>query len=200
VRGLMNSRAAISGFVRPWAASRATCVSCVVSSSTVSTVRFAHCLAGGRKLALSALGERSRAHSAEHLVGSAQLLARVDAAVLATQPLAVQQAAARELERRAAARETLDRFAVERLVVAQQSPAARFDPERPFGAARPRAFAQAVERRDGFVRPPAADAGLDQFDQGPSVKTTSSCSKACRAAVSASPYWPCPLCSNAVSQ
>src|SRR6185437_8607887 len=103
---------------------------------------FAHRLAGGRKLALSALGERSRAHSAEQLVGRAQLLARVDAAVLTTQPLAV----------------------------AQQPPAARFDPERPFGAARPRAFAQAVERRDGFVGLPAADAGLDELDQGPSVK------------------------------
>src|SRR5690242_18195101 len=105
---------------------------------------LAHRLAGGRKLALSALGERSRAHSAEHLVGRAQLLARVDAAVFATQPLAVQKAAAREFERRAAAREALDRFAVERLVVAQQPPAARFDPERPFGAARPRTFAQAA--------------------------------------------------------
>jgi len=35
-------------------------------------------------------------------VGRAQLLARVDAAVLTTQPLAVQKAAAAEFERRAA--------------------------------------------------------------------------------------------------
>jgi hypothetical protein len=63
---------------------------------------FAHRLAGGRKLALSALGERFRAHAAEHLVDRAQVLARVDAAVLTTQPLAVQKAAAAEFERRAA--------------------------------------------------------------------------------------------------
>ena len=71
---------------------------------------FAHRLAGGRKLTLSALGERSRAHSAEHLVGRAQLLARVDATVLTTQPLAVQKAAAAEFERRAtkAAMEVVD--------------------------------------------------------------------------------------------
>ena len=110
MRGLMNSRAAISGFVRPWAASRATCASCAVSSSTVSTVRLRTVSPVAEQLAPGALGERCRAHPAEHLVSRAQLLARVHAAVLTAQPLAVQEPAARELDHRAAAREPLDRF------------------------------------------------------------------------------------------
>jgi len=103
-------------------------------------------------------------------VSSAQLLAGVDAAVLPTQPLAVQEPAARELDRRAAAGEPLDRFEVEGFVLAQQRTAARFDPERPFGAARPRAFAQPGERRGLPWLPVAADGGLDQLDQGPAVR------------------------------
>jgi hypothetical protein len=42
VRGLRNSWAPISGFVCPSAARCAICASCGVSSSSVSTVRFAH--------------------------------------------------------------------------------------------------------------------------------------------------------------
>jgi len=48
-----------------------------------------HGLAGGRELAAGALGERFSAHRGEHLVRRAQLLARVDPAVFAAQPLPV---------------------------------------------------------------------------------------------------------------
>ena len=59
---------------------------------------------------------------------------------------------------------------VEGLVVAQQRARARLHPERPFGAARLRAFAQTVERGGGLVRLSVADAGLDQLDEGPAVR------------------------------
>src|SRR5919201_4075468 len=45
--------------------------------------------AGGLELATGALGEALCAHAAEQLMGGSELLARVDAPVLATQPFAV---------------------------------------------------------------------------------------------------------------
>ena len=69
----------------------------------------------------------------------AQLLACVDAPVLTTQPLAVEQTGAGELAAEARAAEPLDRLAVEPLrgiALAQQRPRARLDAERPVGAAR----------------------------------------------------------------
>ena len=56
-----------------------------------------HLLAGGLKLLAGALGERLHADRRQHLVGRAQLVARVDPAVLAAQPLPVEQMSAREL-------------------------------------------------------------------------------------------------------
>ena len=93
VRGLMNSRVPISGFESPSRASRAIWASWAVSSSRVSTRALAGGLAGGQQLAAGPLGERLDAHRRQHLVGGAQLLARVDAPVLASQPLAVEQMA-----------------------------------------------------------------------------------------------------------
>ena len=52
---------------------------------------LAHRLAGGQQLAAGALGERVHAHVREHRVSDSQLLAGVDAAVLAPQPFAVQE-------------------------------------------------------------------------------------------------------------
>src|SRR4051812_43243949 len=104
----------------------------------------AHGLAGGEELAARTLGEPCGPHVAEALVGGAQELARVRTPVLAPQPLSVQEPTAPQLDRRATAPEPLDRLAVTGLVAAHQPPAARFDSERPFGAGRPRAFAQAV--------------------------------------------------------
>ena len=75
---------------------------------------LAHRLAGGQQLAAGALGERLHAHLGEHLVRGAQLLAGVDAAVLAAQPLAVEQVRAGERHADAGAAEPLDRLAVER--------------------------------------------------------------------------------------
>ena len=74
---------------------------------------LAYRLAGGRQLATSALGERLGPDVAEHLVGDTKLLARVEPAVLATQPLAVHEVGAGEMNNDAAARQPLDRLAVE---------------------------------------------------------------------------------------
>jgi hypothetical protein len=103
-------------------------------------------------------------------MGGAQELARVGAAVLPAQPFAVEQLAARELDRRAAACEPLDRLAVERLVFPQQGTAPRFDPERPLRAARPGAFAQAIERVRGVIGLSDVDGGFDELDQRPAVR------------------------------
>ena len=131
VRGLMNSWAPISGLVCPSRASRATWTSWGVRASRVSGGDPAHGLAGGEQLAAGTLGERLGAHVAEALVGGAQVLARVRAPVLAPQPLAVHEPAARELDRRAAAREPLDRLAVERLVVAHAARGSALRPRAP---------------------------------------------------------------------
>src|SRR4030081_2749019 len=100
VRGLMNSRAPISGFVCPSAAKRAICASWGVRLSRVSGARLrggspvagrapggvagralARVLAGGEQLTAGALGEGVGPDAREQLVGGAQLLAGVDAAL-----------------------------------------------------------------------------------------------------------------------
>src|SRR4051794_37307992 len=54
-------------------------------------------LAGGAELARGALGERADAHAGEEVVRGAEVLARVQAAALAPQPLAVVQMGARQI-------------------------------------------------------------------------------------------------------
>src|SRR5580692_1518900 len=60
-------------------------------------VALAYRLASGEQFAACALGERFHADRGEHVVGRAQLLARVDAPALAAQPLPVQQMRAGEI-------------------------------------------------------------------------------------------------------
>ena len=78
VRGLMNSCAPISGFVRPSRASRAIWASCGGELVARLDGALAGGLAGGQQLAAGALGERLGAHLREALVGGAQLLAGVE--------------------------------------------------------------------------------------------------------------------------
>ena len=114
VRGLMNSCAPISGLERPSRASRAIWASCGGEHVARLDGALARGLAGGQELAAGALGERLGADAAKHLVRGAQLLARVDAPVLAAQPLAVHQVGAGEMDGDPAALEPLDRLAVQR--------------------------------------------------------------------------------------
>src|SRR3954468_1942644 len=95
-----------------------------------------HLLAGGLKLVAGALGERLHADRGQHLVGRAQLFARVDTAVLAAQPLPVEQMSARELWTKRGPCQSLDRLAIQELgarTLAQECPTARLYPPPPVG-------------------------------------------------------------------
>jgi hypothetical protein len=85
---------------------------------------------GGQQLAPGGLGINLHADVEEHLVCGAELLAGVDAAGIAAQPLAVdqQRAAVRDADANAGADETLERLAVEllgRLALGQQRASGR---------------------------------------------------------------------------
>ena len=130
---------------------------------------LAHRLSGGLQLALSALRERSRSHLREGLVGCSQLLASIDAAVLAAQPLAVEQLGARGLDAKAALTQQRDRLPVEIVCVvtlADKGTRARLDAARPRRAARLRLLAERVDRPAGRVGFVAANRGLHQLRQG----------------------------------
>src|SRR5207244_7804098 len=73
---------------------------------------FAGGLAGGQQLALGALGEPLGAHCGEHLVGGAELLARVHASALAAKPLAVEEVSSGELDADAGVAEPVDRLPI----------------------------------------------------------------------------------------
>ena len=66
-----------------------------------------------RELVAGALGKPLGPDAAERLVGGSKLLACVHPPVLATQPLAVQEPGAGEVDYATGAREPLDRLAVE---------------------------------------------------------------------------------------
>ena len=76
---------------------------------------LADLLARRLKLVLRALGERFHPDREEQLVGRAQLLARVDTATLAAQPLAVEQMRTSELGTQPAAAQPLDRLLIQAL-------------------------------------------------------------------------------------
>src|ERR687895_2775256 len=72
-------------------------------------------LAGRRELALGAAGEGLGTHPDEHLVGGAQLFARVEPPALAAQPLAEEEVGTRELYAHTRALKPLDRLPIEEL-------------------------------------------------------------------------------------
>jgi hypothetical protein len=74
---------------------------------------LADALAGGLQLTLGARDECLRAHAREQLERGAQLVAGVEAAPLATQPLAVEQVGPCELQAHAGAPQPRDRLLVE---------------------------------------------------------------------------------------
>src|SRR3954447_5687327 len=74
-----------------------------------------HLLAGGLELLAGTLGEGLHANRGQHLVGRAQLVARVDPAVLATQPLPVEQMRAGELRTKRGPCQSLDGLAIQAL-------------------------------------------------------------------------------------
>ncbi len=74
---------------------------------------LAHLLARRLELLTCALGERLHPNRGQHLVGRAQLLARVDPAILAAQPLAIEKVRAGELWTEPGAPQPLDRLAIQ---------------------------------------------------------------------------------------
>jgi hypothetical protein len=76
--------------------------------------------AGRVQLALGPRGERMNAHPGEHGMGGAQVVARIGAAPLAPQPLAVEEVGTCELDAQSRASEPGDRLAVARLLAADQ--------------------------------------------------------------------------------
>src|SRR4051794_36717111 len=107
-----------------------------------------HLLAGGLKLLAGALGERLHADRGHHLVGRAQLVARVDPTVLAAQPLPVEQMRAGELGTERRPCQSLDGLAIQALgtrTLAQERSAARLYSPAPIGAARGGRFHYALQ-------------------------------------------------------
>ena len=74
---------------------------------------FAHRFARGQQLAAGPLGEPFGSHPAEHVMGEAELLARVHAPTLATQPLAIQKMGAGAMYGDTATGEPVHGFAVQ---------------------------------------------------------------------------------------
>src|SRR3954451_14677177 len=69
---------------------------------------LAHRFAGRRQLAPRPLGERLHSDRGQELVGGTQLLSSVDAAVLAAQPLAIQQLCTSQLAAKPRTVEAID--------------------------------------------------------------------------------------------
>ena len=89
----------------------------LLSRQVVARLRAAlsRLLARRGQLPARALSEPFHADAGEHLIGSSQLGARVQAAALAAQPFAVEEMGARELDAEARAAKPFDRAAVELL-------------------------------------------------------------------------------------
>jgi hypothetical protein len=95
---------------------------------------------------------------------------RVLTAVLAAQPLAVEQAGAGQFDPHPGALQALDRLAVERLggvAFGRQRAGTGQDAERPVGARSARAWLQPAQRGGGDFGPAAPGSRLDKLDQRP---------------------------------
>src|SRR5450755_2515588 len=125
-----------------------------------------HCLAGGQQLAAGALGERLHAHVREHRVSGSQLLAGVDATVLAPQPFAIQEVRAGQRRAGSDVRQPFDRLPVEPLggfSFGQHRRRARVGPERPVRAGGMRYLSELGERTGRALRLAAARGCLDEL-------------------------------------
>ena len=110
---------------------------------------LAYGLAGGVQLPARALSERLHPDRGQHVVGRAQLLARVGAPTFATQPLAVEQVRASQFRTEPGASQPVDRLAVQAIgvsAVAKQRPGACLDAEREIGTRGLRRLRQSRER------------------------------------------------------
>ena len=103
-------------------------------------------------------------------MGGAQLDARVDPAVLAAQPLPVEQMSPGELGTPPGPCQSLDRLAMQALgtlTLAQECPAARLDSPAPVGVAGRGGRHHALERTGRDIGFPGADRRFDQLSRCP---------------------------------
>ena len=131
---------------------------------------FAHLLARGQQLAAGALGEPFHADPVEQLVRGSQLRPRIDASMLAAQPLAVEEVGAGELGTEWCAAEPADRLLIARfglLVVAEEARDARLDAACPVGVGGARGLREPLERSRAELGLPGPDARFDDLGQRP---------------------------------
>ena len=135
---------------------------------------LAHCLPGGQEFPAGPLGEPLDAHGDQCLVGGPQLGARVDAATLPPQPLAVEELCSGELDVDRGAGEPVDGLPVEPLgaaVSAQEGAPARLHPECPVSTADACRRGKGLECRGSCLHVPTARSGLDEFGERPGGRT-----------------------------
>jgi hypothetical protein len=114
------------------------------------------------------LGEPSRAHGVEHVFGSAKLAARVAPPFGASQPLAVEQVPAGQIDGRVAAPKLADRFnvgCISAIALLEQRLATGEYPKRPGRSRGPGAVRQGGKCTARYLRVVAADGGFDQHWQ-----------------------------------
>jgi hypothetical protein len=129
---------------------------------------LAYRLAGGQEFATGALSKRFGAETVRYLVGGSQLFACVDAPVLATQPFAVHQVGASQVNGDTAAFEAGDGLAVQRLggpAVAEQRARSGQYAEGPIRPAGLRSFLELSESGRGVLAG-TASGRLDELDEG----------------------------------
>ena len=129
---------------------------------------FADLLARGQQFAPRSLGEGVGTDFGEQVVGGVQLVAGVEPPVLATEPLAVEQAGPGTLGPQRCSAQPLDRLGVALLgllAFANQRSRARLQALRPVGTLNGCHCRQPVQCFSGKVRPSGSHGGLDQFRQ-----------------------------------
>ena len=167
VRGERKSWAATSLLERPCPTKRATWSSCGVSWSSVLGSRLRAVSPDARSSARARSAQRRRAERLERRERRAELLARVDAATLPPQVLAVRACDAREVERARVVGERQHRLEVRGRLVAlgEQRAAAGAAARAP--SARPSAWPTPRTRRSARAPAPGGrrDRRLDQVGQ-----------------------------------
>src|SRR5829696_1287475 len=121
---------------------------------------LAHLLAGHLKLSACAIGESLHPDRRELVVGGTELDTRIDPAILAAQPLPVEQMSPGELRTPPGPSQSLDRLAIQALgtlTLTQQCPAARLHSPAPVGAGGSGGSDHLLERTGRDVGLPGAD-------------------------------------------
>ena len=127
-------------------------------------------LAGRFQLDACALGERLHAEVGEEVVRRPQLPACIDASALTSQPLAVEEVSASEIDGHPRPTESFDRLDIEllgSLVFREQRLRARRDPEGPVRPAHPGHLRETRASIRGQLGCSGSDRSLDQLDHAP---------------------------------